>query len=304
MPDAGAAVAGVAVSCSRLLRIYTSGAGETHALRGVDAEFPAGTVTAVTGPSGSGKSSLLAIVGLLERQDGGELTVLGRDVDRLDRRALRDLRRTSVARVPQRPTDSLYPHLTASEHLAQVARLRGASSAAVDRGLRLLGLESRADAVPGRLSGGEQQRLAMALAGAGEPAVLVADEPTAELDDVTSAFVLQELARCAAAGSCVLVATHDPRVVTVADRVLALRHGVLSTEVARGGVSSAAIDSIGRVQLPPEALALFPSGRAVVVVAPDGVRLRRPDGPPEGPAAGPAGGPAGEAPAGSPDGVR
>ena len=265
--------AGAAVRCSRLLRIYPSAAGETHALRGVDAEFAAGAVTAITGPSGSGKTSLLAIMALLERQDGGELTVLGRDVDAMSRRALQRLRRRSVALVPQRPTDSLYPHLTVRQHLAQVARLRGAPVAAADAAVLAVGLQERADAVPGRLSGGEQQRLGVAVAGVGEPPVLVADEPTAELDDSTSALVLDELARCAAAGSCVIVATHDPRVVAVADRVLALRHGVLSGDRQRDGALTAPIDSTGRLQLPPEALALFPDGRAEVVVEPDGVRL-------------------------------
>ncbi len=262
-----------AVRCSRLLRIYPSAAGETHALRGVDADFAAGLVTAITGPSGSGKTSLLAIIALLERQDGGELVVLGRDVDALTPRALQHLRRRDVARVSQRPTESLYPHLTVRQHLGQVARLRGAPVAATDAAVRRVGLQERADAVPGRLSGGEQQRLAVAVAGVGEPPVLIADEPTAELDDATSALVLDELARCAAAGSCVIVATHDPRVVAVADRVLALRHGVLSADRERDGVTTAPIDSTGRLQLPPEALALFPDGRAEVIVEPDGVRL-------------------------------
>ena len=262
-----------AVRCSRLLRIYPSAAGETHALRGVDADFAAGVLTVITGPSGSGKTSLLAILALLERQDGGELSVLGRDVDALTPRGLQHLRRRGVARVSQRPTESLYPHLTVRQHLGQVARLRGAPLASARAAVRRVGLEERADAVPGRLSGGEQQRLAVAVAGLGEPPVLVADEPTAELDDATSALVLDELARCAAAGSCVIVATHDPRVVAAADRVLALRHGVLSAERQRDGVTTAPIDSTGRLQLPPEALALFPAGRAEVIIEPGGVRL-------------------------------
>jgi putative ABC transport system ATP-binding protein len=267
-----------AVSCSRLLRIYLSPAGETHALRGVDADFEGSTVTAVTGPSGSGKSSLLAILALLERQDAGALTVLSRNVDGLSRRELIRLRRHGVARVPQRPTEGLYPHLTVRQHLEQVALLRGVAVGTAVGVLERLGLEARAGAEPGRLSGGEQQRLAVALAAVGEPPVLVADEPTAELDDATSALVLDELGRCARAGSCVIVATHDSRVVSVADRVLALRHGVLSAEHERDGVATAPIDSTGRIQLPPEALALFPHGRAVVIVEPGGVRLQPSDG--------------------------
>lgn len=260
--------------CARLLRIYTSAQGETHALRGVDAVFRGGTVTAVTGPSGSGKTSLLSVVGLQERQDGGELSVLGRDVGALSGRALRGLRRRHVAWVAQRPTQCLFPHLTAREHVRQVALVRGAGRGAADDVLERVALGPRGRAFPRQLSGGEQQRLAVALAGVGAPALLVADEPTAELDDATSALVLAELRRCAIAGAAVLLATHDARVTAAADRVLALRHGVLSSERERDGVTTATIDSTGRLQLPPDALRLFPAGRAVVTVTDDEVRLR------------------------------
>ncbi len=108
----------------------------------------------------------------------------------------------------------------------------------------------------------------------GAPALVVADEPTAELDDATSALVLAELRGCAQEGAAVVVATHDARVVAAADRVLALRHGVLSSVRERDGVTTAAIDSTGRLQLPPEALDLFPGGRAVVTLEDGGVRLR------------------------------
>jgi putative ABC transport system ATP-binding protein len=262
------------VRCDRLLRIYTSSQGETHALRGVDASFRAGTVTAVTGPSGSGKTSLLSVVGLQERQDGGELRVLGRDVGALTERALRALRRRRVAWVAQRPSECLFPHLTAREHVRQVGLLRGAGRVPADEPLERLGLGSRRAAFPRQLSGGEQQRLAVALAGVGRPALVVADEPTAELDDATSALVLAELRGCAEEGAAVVLATHDARVVAAADRVLALRHGVLSSERERDGVTTASIDSTGRLQLPPEALDLFPGGRAVVTLEDGGVLLR------------------------------
>ncbi len=269
-PDLG----GEVVRCSRLLRIYLSAQGETHALRGVDAVFRSGTVTAVTGPSGSGKTSLLSVVGLQERQDGGELSVLGHDVSALSGRALRELRRRHVAWVSQRPTQCLFPHLTAREHVRQVALVRGAGGVSADEPLERVALGARARAFPRLLSGGEQQRLAVALAAVGAPALVVADEPTAELDDATSALVLAELRGCAQEGAAVVVATHDARVVAAADRVLALRHGVLSSERERDGVTTAAIDSTGRLQLPPEALDLFPGGRAVVTLEDGGVRLR------------------------------
>lgn len=258
--------------CAHLIKIYVSPSGETHALRGVDATFRRGTLTAITGPSGSGKSSLLGILALQESQGGGQLTVLGRPVETLRLRALRELRRQHVSWVAQRPTHSLFPHLPAAQQLGQAARLRGTDESPVDA-LAAVSLTDRADARPEQLSGGEQQRLAVAVATLGSPSLIVADEPTAELDDASAALVLAEFRRRADAGSSVVFATHDARAIAAADRVLALRHGVLSTERDRDGTATAAIDSTGRVQLPADALELFPDGRAVVVVESTGVRL-------------------------------
>jgi len=272
VPRTELGAAGPPVRCSGLLKIYRAPSGETHALRGVEAEFASGTVTAVTGPSGSGKSSLLAVVALQERQSGGELWLLGKDTSATTAGGLRSLRRRHVAWVAQRPTHSLYPQLTAREAVAQAVRSRGAPAG--DDVLARLSLSGRADARTSALSGGEQQRLAVALAVTGTPAVVVADEPTAELDDASADLVLAELARCAAAGSCVILATHDARAVAAADRELHLRHGVLSSDQLGDGPAWAAIDSTGRIQLPAAALSLFPGGRALVEVSGEDVRIR------------------------------
>ena len=265
-----------ALRCASLVKIYPSATRETHALRGVEAAFAAGSRTAVTGPSGSGKSSLLQVLALHERPSGGRLWLQGVDATTLRPRALRALRRSTTAWVAQRPTHSLYAHLTATGNLQQVARLRGADHAHVAPLLDRLGLSARAGARTDALSGGEQQRLAVAAAVLGEPAVLLADEPTAELDDESAVLVLAELRRCADRGSAVVFATHDPRAVAAADRVLHLRHGVLSSEREAGRTATVPIDASGRVQLPPEALPLFPDARAEVVVVDGEVRLRPP----------------------------
>ena len=272
-----------ALRCASLVKIYPSATRETHALRGVEASFWPGSLTAVTGPSGSGKSSLLQVLALYERPSGGQLWVLGRDVSTLRGRSLRALRRAQVAWVAQRPTHSLFAHLTARGNLEQVARLRGASRADGDELLERLGIAHRSRARTEALSGGEQQRLAVASALLGSPRVVLADEPTAELDDDSAALVLDELARCAARGSTVVFASHDARAVAVASRVLHLRHGVLATERTSAGSTTAAIDASGRLQLPPEALALFPEDRAVVELVDGGVRLRPPGVEPERP---------------------
>jgi putative ABC transport system ATP-binding protein len=265
-----------AARCARLVRIYLSATGETHALRGIDATFPAGAITAVTGPSGSGKSSLLSVLALRERQSGGELWIGEVSIAQPSRRLLRELRRHRIGWVAQRPTHSLFNHLSAVEQVEQSARLRAVS---VEQGRELLDrleLSDRRRARTGELSGGEQQRLAVAAAVVGNPALVIADEPTAELDDASSQLLLAELRRCAAAGSAVVYATHDARAVAAADRVLHLRHGVISTEAQGLGPATATIDSTGRIQLPPEVLSRFPDGRAQIVLEPDGVHLRPP----------------------------
>ncbi len=271
-----------AVRCTGLVRIYRSATGETHALRGVDAEFAAGQLAGVLGPSRCGKSSLLGVLALREKADGGDLQVLGHSTAAVPGPRLRALRRRDVSWIAQRPSHGLFPHLTAAQHvlLARARRSGGGSrwsrSQAVDMlaGVDLAGV---AGALPVQLSGGEQQRLAVASALVGGPRLVVADEPTAELDDTSALLVVDALATAARAGACVIVATHDARLVQGADRVLLMRHGVLATDRDAGEADTAVIDSAGRLQLPAQALALLEGGRARVTVLGDHVRLERGD---------------------------
>jgi ABC-type glutathione transport system ATPase component len=126
------------------------------------------------------------------------------------------------------------------------------------------------------LSGGEQQRLAVAMASIGRPALVLADEPTAELDADNGAAVIELLHQSAAAGAAVVVNTHDPAVAATADRVLALHHGTLHSERHLGGITVAVIDAVGRVQLPPEMLLAFPGLRAELHAEADGSVVLRP----------------------------
>jgi putative ABC transport system ATP-binding protein len=258
-----------------LLQLYPAPTGPTQALRGVDVTVLGGRISAVTGPSGSGKSTLLAILALRERPAGGELRHRGVLVAGLSRRRLQRLRRREIGWVAQRPTHSLFPQLDALGQIEQMARLRKVRCDAA-AALAEVELTDLAHARPAVLSGGEQQRLAVAAAAVGAPALLIADEPTAELDDDSAALVLRLLRVRAGQGSAVVLATHDARAVEAADTVLRLRQGVLSGE-RHGERQTVAIDGQGRVQLPEEALPLFPDGRVVVTVTDGHVELRRPE---------------------------
>ena len=250
-----------AASCSGLVKIYRTATGEVHALKGIDAVFPTAALSAVVGPSGSGKSSLLRLLAGLDRPSAGEIQIGGVRLSGLSLTGLRRVRRRLLGYVFQRPADNLISYLSVAEHLQLAARLRGVRHPNDGELLELLGLADRRHHLPHQLSGGEQQRLAFARAVVGNPPVVVADEPTAELDRASGAALLAAVGALAARGTGLVLATHDPAVVQLAERILYLRHGAMEAEASRQEALSV-IDEAGRVQLPPEALELFPNRRA------------------------------------------
>lgn len=264
------------VTCEDLVKVFRSATGETHALRGIGLEVLPGVLTVVAGPSGSGKSSLLTLLGARDRPSAGQLTVLGSDVAAASTRQLRMLRRRRIGFVPQRSSEAVFPHVRAIDQLRQVGSWRGDGGDPAGA-LEAVGLGDRAGHLPSALSGGEQQRLAVALALVGSPQLVVADEPTAELDHANADKVMDALLATAAAGCAVVISSHDDRITHRADRLLRLRHGVVSSETSGQQATAAVIDSTGRLQLPPAVLDLFPSRRVVVETVGDEVRLRRPE---------------------------
>jgi putative ABC transport system ATP-binding protein len=261
----------VAASCSAVVKIYWSETGEVQALKGIDAAFETGAITAMVGPSGSGKSSLLRILACVDPPTAGQVRIGGADVSSMTPARRRRIRRERIGYVFQRPSDNLVPYLTVSQHMSLAGRLRGRDDrqASLDL-LRVLGLGDRLDHRPEQLSGGEQQRLAFAGSVAGRPPLVLADEPTAELDAKTGAVLMERVTALADMGVAFVIATHDPVVMSSADRILHLRHGHLESETtSTDGVEArelAVIDVSGRVQLPPAALRLFPDRRAVITV--------------------------------------
>ncbi len=208
----------------------TVGAGRAarRILAGADLDVHAGEVVAVLGRSGSGKSTLLHILGGLDRADSGTVEVAGRRLDRLNDRAQVDFRRHSVGFVFQ--FFHLIPELTGEENVLLPARMVGDGARSQERGRELierLGLGEVANALPHTLSGGEQQRFAMARALVNDPALVLADEPTGNLDDEAGQVALDLLRSIAGAERAVVLVTHDARAATVADRVLQLDDGLL-----------------------------------------------------------------------------
>jgi len=172
------------------MRSYRISADDTvPALKGVDLDLHPGTVTALIGPSGSGKSTLLRLLACVDRPDSGSILIQGRDTARLSRGRRVKLRRRRLGYMFQNPADNLLDYLTVRQHLRLAAQMRGVSvrKREADELLERLGLGGRADNLPRQLSGGEQQRAAIAFAAIGPPALLVADEPTGQLDHDTSA---------------------------------------------------------------------------------------------------------------------
>ena len=213
-----------ALEAHDLYRFFHTGDEETLALRGVSLEVTAGELVAVTGPSGSGKSTLLACLAGLDEPDGGMVRVAGVAMSRRPEPERAALRARSIGMLFQ--SNNLFDHLTVRANLAVVRALAPRSARPVgDDVLARLGLEHRAGAYPSQLSGGESARAGLAVALANDPTVIVADEPTGELDAATTAIVLDELCRQAANGTAVIVVTHSPVVAQRADRVLRLADG-------------------------------------------------------------------------------
>jgi putative ABC transport system ATP-binding protein/macrolide transport system ATP-binding/permease protein len=218
-----------AAVCRGVTKTYRTATESVTALADVTLTIPRARVTVVVGPSGSGKSSLLRLLACIDRPDTGEVLIAGERVDRLRARARRRLRQRQVAYLFQRPGENLLPYLDAVAQIRLAGRLRGAAVTDADALALLdrLGLAGRADHRPAQLSGGEQQRLAVACGVVGSPALVVADEPTAELDTAAAERVIAAMEDLSPAGVGFVLSSHDPRVMAIADGFVRLDHGRL-----------------------------------------------------------------------------
>jgi ABC-type lipoprotein export system ATPase subunit len=255
------------IACDNLVKIYKVADLEVVALQGLDLLIERGELIAIVGASGSGKSTLLNILGGLDVPSAGRAVVAGHDLGQLNGRQRTRYRRRVIGFVWQQTARNLLPYLTALENVELPMILDGTPAARRRARARellgLVGLADRAEHRPERLSGGEQQRVAIAVAMANNPEVLLADEPTGELDSATSHAVFDLLRRLnAELGATIVVVTHDPLVSEQVQRTVAIRDGRTSSETLRRTSQSldgdhqviaeefAVLDRAGRLQLP------------------------------------------------------
>ena len=221
------------VVIENIQRVFSQGARELHVLRGASLSLAAGEVVALVGPSGSGKSSLLHIVGLLEKPDAGVISLRGTPVDTENDSRRTEERLRHIGFVYQ--FHNLLPEFTAQENIALAGRLvgqgRNKSLQSALEAMERLGLADRATHLPSQLSGGEQQRVAIARALANQPSLVLADEPTGSLDGASGEKVADLLLEEAKTqNAAVLLATHDMELAARADRIVRLRDGIIHSD--------------------------------------------------------------------------
>ena len=251
------------ISCEDVFKIYKIADLEVVALRGLDLDVESGEIVAIVGASGSGKSTLLNILAGYDLPSAGKVSVLGRDLLSMTSSEIEEYRRTKVGFIWQQTGRNMFPYLTAIENVELPMMLIGDTPTKrrkrAEDLLELVGLGDRMNHKQDRLSGGEQQRVAIAISLANNPPLLLADEPTGELDDATAAEVMkvfdsinQEL------NTTIMIVSHDQDIAYKVDRVVLIRDGKLSTEIMRQKSETNGdeleefiiVDGSGRVQVP------------------------------------------------------
>jgi putative ABC transport system ATP-binding protein len=222
----------LSVEARSLVKTYRDNDVDVHALNDVDLEVGEGEFVAVMGPSGSGKSTLLHLLGALDRPTSGEVLIAGRRLASLSRTELAAVRCDEIGFVFQ--LFNLIPSLTVAENISLPSIAAGERPSAyrerLEELLDLTGLAGKADRYPTQISGGEQQRVAVARALVRRPAVVLADEPTGNLDTKTGDALLDLFSKCNEVGQTIVLVTHDPKVASAADRVLFMRDGAFVEE--------------------------------------------------------------------------
>ena len=224
----------IAVSCRKLNKVFAQGELAVHALSNIDLEIASGGFVCLSGPSGSGKTTLLNMIGGLDRPSNGEITVAGQRIDQMGMSALAELRLRHIGFVFQ--AYNLIPVLNARENVEFVMQLQGVpASERRQRAMAILaevGLAGMEERRPGELSGGQQQRVAVARAIVSKPALILADEPTANLDSATAEKLMQQMRELnARVGTTFVISTHDKMVMSFAKRLIKLHDGNIVDDI-------------------------------------------------------------------------
>lgn len=267
--DAEVEADGAAVLCTDLVRVYSAEGVEVQALQGLSLRVDAGELVAVVGASGSGKSTLLSILSGIDQPTAGTATVAGRPLVGMSHADRVAYQRHTVGFIWQQTARNLLPYLTGAQNIAIVLAVAGhrRQRARIDDLLQLTDAGAEADKLPAEMSGGQQQRVAIAVALANDPQVLLADEPTGELDEASTQLVLQTMRGVnEQVGTTTLIVTHDASVSEHVRRTIQIRDGRIAAETLRRNVVGAdgsarqiaedfaVLDRVGRMQLPPETL--------------------------------------------------
>jgi putative ABC transport system ATP-binding protein len=231
----------MSIVVKNLNKVYRLGSTEIHAVRGLSLTVKGGEMIALIGPSGSGKTTLLNIIGGLDRASSGSVTVFGEEVTAHDPAELVEFRRRTVGHIFQ--TLNLIPTLTAAENVELPMVALGIPKAEqrkrVEELIDVIGLRDRMGHKPGELSGGEQQRVAIAAALANDPPLILADEPTGELDTMNAGIVVDYLSKVnREMGKTIIMVTHDPTAARVSDRILRIQDGIIKTDVEPVGAEA------------------------------------------------------------------
>ena len=278
------------ITCEDLFKIYKVADLEVVALRGLDLKVDRGEVVAIVGASGSGKSTLLNILAGYDNPSAGNIRVGKRDLLRMNPGDVEEYRKLEVGFIWQQTSRNLFPYLTALENVAlpmMLTSVKGTErNERASRLLNIVGLAHRLDHTPEKLSGGEQQRVAIAVGLANNPPLLLADEPTGELDDVTASEILDLFGEVNnELGTTIVIVTHDPDIAYKVGRVVLIRDGKTSTEIRRRvsyqSISGSAdtekeleefilVDGSGRIQVPRDILEELGIGERAKIETSDG----------------------------------
>ncbi|ACZ41199.1 ABC transporter related protein [Thermobaculum terrenum ATCC BAA-798] len=284
------------IICENLVKIYKLAQVEVLALQGLDLTVERGEVMALVGPSGSGKTSLMNVIGGLDRPTAGRVVVAGQELLKLSDRQLNHYRRHVVGFVWQQVARNLVPYLNAEQNVELPMLMAGIKPAErkawANELLEVVGLGNRKKHKLAQLSGGEQQRVAIAVALANKPQLLLADEPTGELDSATAKTIFDIFHKLNEMyGITVVIVSHDPQISRHVSRTVAIRDGKTSTETLRQVVETekedeakeeqhhfieyTVLDPAGRLQVPEEYRELYRIGRRVILeTLPDGIVIR------------------------------